>query len=167
MVVPLIALASLVALVVGTLLHLVVLVWTALGLSVAGLGFVTVRSVLRGRAARRSAAASDTDTPDSGERMSTVDIPAPETGDHSEAGDTAAVSGTAVSGDADEQAAGSGVRPGAVLVAERTGQIVRVVAGRRRFHVGDCGLLGERRYEEITRDEAVDEGFTACTTCCG
>jgi hypothetical protein len=125
----------------GTLLHLIVLVWTALGLSVAGLGFVAARSALRRRAARPGTAASDLDVTEAAAED--------------------------VAEDAAEDVAVPEARPGAVLVAERTGRLVRVVAGRRRFHVGDRRLLGEQPFEEITRDEAVDEGFTACTTCCG
>lgn len=43
--------------------------------------------------------------------------------------------------------------------------IVRVVPGRRRFHAPECPLLADKDVEEITLDDARDEGFTACTTC--
>ncbi len=43
--------------------------------------------------------------------------------------------------------------------------IVLVVPGRRRFHVPGCIHLTRRRTEELTVDEALEEGFSACTTC--
>jgi hypothetical protein len=39
------------------------------------------------------------------------------------------------------------------------------VPGRRRFHAPECPLLADKDVEEITLDDARDEGFTACTTC--
>jgi hypothetical protein len=42
---------------------------------------------------------------------------------------------------------------------------VHVVPGRRRFHTGECRLLASRVTEEISEDEALDEGFSACTVC--
>lgn len=44
-------------------------------------------------------------------------------------------------------------------------RIVRVVPGRRRFHAEDCRLLADRAAEEISLDEAREEGFSACTAC--
>lgn len=43
--------------------------------------------------------------------------------------------------------------------------LVRVIPGRRRFHVADCRLLTGHDAEQISLDEARDEGFTACTAC--
>ncbi|WP_028925900.1 hypothetical protein [Pseudonocardia acaciae] len=43
--------------------------------------------------------------------------------------------------------------------------IVQVVPGRRRFHVDGCRLLAGKPAEEISLDEAREEGFTACTSC--
>jgi hypothetical protein len=44
-------------------------------------------------------------------------------------------------------------------------EIVFVTPGRRRFHASGCGLLVGRLTEELTRGEALEEGFSACTTC--
>lgn len=44
-------------------------------------------------------------------------------------------------------------------------RIVHVVPGRRRFHVDGCRLLVDKPAEEISLDEAREEGFTACTSC--
>ena len=43
--------------------------------------------------------------------------------------------------------------------------VVLVVPGRRRFHVPGCIRLTGRLTEELTVNEAVEEGFTACATC--
>lgn len=43
--------------------------------------------------------------------------------------------------------------------------VVRVVPGRKRFHETGCALLAGRDSEEVTRDEAEEEGFTPCTVC--
>jgi hypothetical protein len=42
---------------------------------------------------------------------------------------------------------------------------VRVIPGRRRFHVADCRLTAGKTTEEISLEEAQEEGFSACTTC--
>lgn len=43
--------------------------------------------------------------------------------------------------------------------------IVLVIPGRKRFHVTGCRQLADREHEELTHEEAREEGFTACTTC--
>jgi hypothetical protein len=43
--------------------------------------------------------------------------------------------------------------------------IVLVIRGRRRFHLAGCRQLVDREVEELTHEEAREEGFTACTTC--
>ncbi|WP_433497003.1 hypothetical protein ACQP1K_18730 [Sphaerimonospora sp. CA-214678] len=43
--------------------------------------------------------------------------------------------------------------------------IVLVIPGRRRFHLPDCRQLVGREVEELTVEEAREEGFTPCTTC--
>jgi hypothetical protein len=67
--------------------------------------------------------------------------------------------------------AGAGVRPPgprprrtAAFTAPES-EIVFVTPGRRRFHAPGCGLLVGRFTEELTRGEALEEGFSACTTC--
>ncbi|WP_424534624.1 hypothetical protein ACOZ38_30820 [Sphaerisporangium viridialbum] len=43
--------------------------------------------------------------------------------------------------------------------------IVLVIPGRKRFHLRGCRQLAGREFEELTYEEAREEGFTACTTC--
>ncbi|MFC7643451.1 hypothetical protein ACFQX6_23500 [Streptosporangium lutulentum] len=43
--------------------------------------------------------------------------------------------------------------------------IVLVIPGRKRYHVAGCRQLVGRDHEELTREEAREEGFTPCTTC--
>ncbi|MQA94768.1 MAG: hypothetical protein GEV11_08985, partial [Streptosporangiales bacterium] len=43
--------------------------------------------------------------------------------------------------------------------------IVHVVPGRRRYHLGSCRQLRGRQSEELTYEEAHEEGFSACTAC--
>lgn len=45
--------------------------------------------------------------------------------------------------------------------------VVHVVPGRRRFHRAGCSLLQGKDTEQITEDDARDEGFTACSRCAG
>lgn len=52
---------------------------------------------------------------------------------------------------------------GPVTPAE-TGSVL-VVPGRHRFHRPGCALLSGRETHELTEDEALEEGFTACTKC--
>ena len=43
--------------------------------------------------------------------------------------------------------------------------VVRVIPGRRRYHLSECRQLAGRDSEEITFAEAREEGFTPCTAC--
>ncbi|MFJ2029374.1 hypothetical protein [Streptosporangium sp. NPDC087985] len=43
--------------------------------------------------------------------------------------------------------------------------IVVVIPGRKRYHVAGCRQLVGRDHEELTHEEAREEGFTPCTTC--
>ncbi|PZG22413.1 hypothetical protein C1I98_36690, partial [Spongiactinospora gelatinilytica] len=43
--------------------------------------------------------------------------------------------------------------------------IVLVIPGRRRYHVAGCRQLAGRDHEELTYEEAREEGFSPCTTC--
>lgn len=43
--------------------------------------------------------------------------------------------------------------------------LVAIVPGRRRFHRGECRLLVGHQVEELTAEEAIEEGFTPCTAC--
>jgi hypothetical protein len=66
---------------------------------------------------------------------------------------------------ATEPAEVSGPAAGATVADGPGDLLVRVIPGRRRFHVDDCRLLSGHSAEQISLDEARDEGFTACTTC--
>jgi hypothetical protein len=43
--------------------------------------------------------------------------------------------------------------------------LVRIVPGRRRYHAPGCAQLDGQETEEVTVEEAVGEGFSACTRC--
>lgn len=43
--------------------------------------------------------------------------------------------------------------------------VVHVVPGRLRYHVDGCEVLDGRDVEDLTVDDARDEGFTACSRC--
>ncbi len=43
--------------------------------------------------------------------------------------------------------------------------LVRVVPDRKRYHAPGCVSLEGRVSEELTRDEAIEEGFTGCSRC--
>ena len=45
------------------------------------------------------------------------------------------------------------------------GDLVLVSPGRRRYHRPGCELLADLEVEQLTEDEARDEGFTRCTRC--
>lgn len=50
-------------------------------------------------------------------------------------------------------------------VAEADVEIVRIIPGRKRFHEPGCSSLIGRQSEELTREEAAEEGFTPCSMC--
>ncbi|MBO3745430.1 hypothetical protein J5X84_05060 [Streptosporangiaceae bacterium NEAU-GS5] len=60
-------------------------------------------------------------------------------------------------------AAGAGRPPDATGLA--LDAIVLVIPGRRRFHLATCRQLLNRDTEELTHEEAREEGFTPCSTC--
>ncbi|WP_283133573.1 hypothetical protein [Rhizohabitans arisaemae] len=43
--------------------------------------------------------------------------------------------------------------------------IVLVIPGRKRYHLRGCRQVVGRDHEELTHEEAREEGFSACTTC--
>jgi len=51
---------------------------------------------------------------------------------------------------------GRGLAPDAIVV---------VIPGRRRFHLPSCRQVVGRQVEELTHEEAREEGFTPCTAC--
>lgn len=42
---------------------------------------------------------------------------------------------------------------------------VHVIPGRRRYHSSTCTLLAGREQEVLALEDAIDEGFTACSVC--
>lgn len=56
--------------------------------------------------------------------------------------------------------------PPAPAPADRAA-LVLVVPGRHRYHRESCPLLEGRDTQRLARDEAEEEGFTACTRCAG
>ncbi|MDX3111434.1 hypothetical protein PW035_62285, partial [Nonomuraea angiospora] len=52
--------------------------------------------------------------------------------------------------------AASGISPDAIVL---------VIPGRKRYHVSGCRQLSGRDSEELTYEEAREEGFTPCTAC--
>lgn len=55
--------------------------------------------------------------------------------------------------------------PVPLKTTESSQWLVRVVPGRRRFHLADCALVADRDSEEITVNEALEEGLSACSSC--
>lgn len=52
------------------------------------------------------------------------------------------------------------------VVSDVAVEVVCVVPGRKRFHEPDCSSLAGRQSDELTREEAEEEGFTPCSLCC-
>lgn len=52
-----------------------------------------------------------------------------------------------------------------IVEAARGSDSVYVIPGRRRFHQAACPILEQYEHEELTLDDARDEGFSACTSC--
>ncbi|WP_020498643.1 hypothetical protein [Sciscionella marina] len=156
------------ALVVGLFTHVLGLVWVALGVSLLAIGLLALRRILHRR--RQVEHATETE-----ERPDEAPIEeALETGQESNLPSTTAEQpedekpkGT----QAPQEEAGPGNEnpPPSDTVSSfgvaRSAELVRIIEGRRRYHLPGCRTLQEHTYEEITRDEAQDEGFTACTVC--
>lgn len=60
---------------------------------------------------------------------------------------------------------GAGRAPAARRAPMGAKTIVLVIPGRKRYHVAGCRQLDGRDHEELTHEEAREEGFTPCTTC--
>jgi hypothetical protein len=56
--------------------------------------------------------------------------------------------------------------PDGPLAVEGAGSdVVYVLPGRRRFHRAGCELIVDRATDDISLDDARDEGFSACSRC--
>lgn len=95
------------------------------------------------------------------------DVPARQpTGDESSAAvDRSDVADGIDSPDGEREAAGAEQGVATVRTTEPDVEIVRVIAGRKRFHKPGCSSLADRQSEELTREEAEEEGFTPCSLC--
>jgi hypothetical protein len=90
-------------------------------------------------------------------------------GDDESGTDNGPFGGAALGDDPDEPvvAAGNGANPEPDTAATAGSDLVRVVTGGRRFHNLGCRLVADREADELTRAEALAEGFSACTVCGG
>jgi hypothetical protein len=177
MLVALAILAALVCLVLGLTIGPFLLVYVALGVSVLGL-LLLLGSMLRGRRKARKGTAAD--AADDSAELDRVepDVVEPTAEDAPEEADPAAKSGgpapaaPAVVAEPVEVAIGD--VPG-VVTAPTSGPVVTggpdadfdvlVIPGRRRFHRDGCRLLADRATDRIGLEEALEEGFTPCSTC--
>lgn len=170
MLVVLAAVASALCLVLGLTVGPSVLLWVGLGLSLAGLALLFAPTAVRLRRAAMKVAAADvavTDVPPAdvaaaGVAAAGVDAEGSREGDA--AGERVANQPTPQAGPTADAPTpeGAGMAMPEDVAAPGT---VSVVPGRRRYHRGGCRLLAGRESEEISLDEAREEGFTACTTC--
>lgn len=151
-------LAAVGSLVASLLTHHIWPAWCALALCLAGLCLIAARTVYARRAPSPETAA------DEAEATSETDG---EAEDEVEAAPAPAVK-AAPAAEAASAAGGA-----SAAEAAEPGELVRIVKGRRRFHAPDCRVLAARardrevEYDEITRDEALDDGLTPCGVCGG
>ncbi|MDX6231822.1 MAG: hypothetical protein QOH68_790 [Nocardioidaceae bacterium] len=64
-----------------------------------------------------------------------------------------------------EESAAAPAKRIVATAAEAIPTTVVVLPGRKRFHRADCVLVVDKDVEELTFDDAVEEGFTACSRC--
>jgi membrane protein implicated in regulation of membrane protease activity len=174
MAILLVVLAAAAALAASLLTQLIWPAWAALALCVAGLGLIVARAVVRKRRHGKENRAADAD--------GTADEDA---ADEDTAVENAAVEDTVDENTAlDEDPAEDSEVVAVPSIPDTTGpeqavpeqaepeepepaDLVRVAKGRRRFHGAGCRVLASHEFDELTREEAEDEGFTACTVCAG
>lgn len=134
----------------------------AVGAALAGVSLV-VMGLWRDR--RRQATATD--------QASRTDRDVPDSPPSSDESDETAVA--IDDGDTDEvdepqgelrQATPADENPVPISVTDPGPDTVRVIPGRKRFHQPGCSLLTGHESEELTREEAEEEGFTPCSVCC-
>lgn len=154
-----------------------VFTYVALGLAVAAAALMLGKIALPNRDASEVSASSTTEINRSHvtEEYTAADTTAAgtttgDTGGLASEEDTSDASGTASVASADndipvavasEPATDDASSPVSNIPSEAP---VFVVPGRKRFHRDTCHLLRKDR-EELTLDEAREEGFTACTAC--
>jgi hypothetical protein len=158
MAILLVVLAAAAALAASLLTPLIWPAWAALALCVAGLGLIVARAVVRKRrhGKENRAAEAETSVEDTTGENTADENTVPDE-DPAEDGDLVAVPSIPDTA-GPEQAEPE--QPGPA-------DLVRVAKGRRRFHGAGCRVLASHEFDELTREEAEDEGFTACTVCAG
>lgn len=53
----------------------------------------------------------------------------------------------------------------ALALAGGHASLVRVIEGRKRYHLPECSLLKAHESDILTLEEALEEGFSACSQC--
>ncbi|HVW44673.1 MAG TPA: hypothetical protein VHC18_25320 [Amycolatopsis sp.] len=137
MIALILAAAAGVCLAVGWLWEQAVLVYVALGASLAGLVLVLGQAWLRRRKVAKAAKAAE----------------AAEAAEDTVDGERAVA--------APPEVAPAEPEP----EVEQDGEVVFVLPGRKRFHLSGCRILDGRTAEELTLAEAEEESFTACSVC--
>ncbi|MBO0806660.1 MAG: hypothetical protein J2P25_26715, partial [Nocardiopsaceae bacterium] len=166
--------AALVLLIVGVIISKVMLVYVSIAISVAAALLLGVGVFVRRRELFGSAPASDwwdggTSTAGLGKTSvpsAKQEVAEPVQEERARRPELvgAGASVGARPGSGDDTASMPHVAPG---TADRVppDAIVRVIPGRRRYHLSECRQLAGRESEEITFAEAREEGFTPCTAC--
>lgn len=136
MLVYLLLIAGVASLATGLLLDEQLLVYAAVGLSLAGLALMAFDAWRSKRSAR--------------------------TDDVAEAGDEA---GAEHPEDEAEHAQDERPAPLKAARSADESDVVLVVTGRKRYHQRSCSLVSRSEVDEVTVAEAIDEGFTPCSRC--
>jgi hypothetical protein len=151
----------------GLLTGSVVLLWLALGLGVVAAALFG-RLMSSGRRARVAAAELEDSVEPAPVHEPEALVDGPASGTPAPASEAPSGGVTDLAPDEPHATAGTGADVpdvGARTTGDTPPGTVRVVPGRHRFHREDCRLLVGKPVEEIGLDEALEEGFTACTAC--
>lgn len=180
MLLTLLIIVSAACLATGLIAANTVFTYVALGLAVAGALLITGNIAVR----KREIPDSATDTADDDEE-GPLDEPRPASADDLESASTVDTEDSDHIADSEMAAAGtseptpeSASSPSAAEIASIVAHepavnsaggpvetdLVFVVPGRKRFHRDDCHLL-RHDSQELTLEEAREEGFTGCTAC--
>jgi hypothetical protein len=161
MAIVILVLVGLASLVVGVLVDNLVWVYAAAALSALALVSVAFGAWRRRRAGRKAA-------------RETAAIEAVGSPDEDAAGedvvDDQPAEAAAVAADNDgelDEIAHNGADAASPSSLEGTEDevIVRVISGRKRFHLPGCPLAADGPADDVTLAEARDEGFSPCTRC--
>lgn len=174
MIIVLLIAASATSLVVGLTVGPFVLVWVGLGLSVVGLVLIGVEVRAERGGPRVATAGADGAGGEASDEVPRSDPDGSGSSEPEEAGSAgedvelvelpAALIEPGTGGSRADRVEEAEPPASGVFAGEKTDTVV-VVPGRRRYHHARCRLVSGREADEIGRDEAVEEGFTACTVC--